>query len=468
MSFLGNLTRAAIEPTSNFRNVPMGYNGISPLAGGSHMPYIGTMPLPQQNTTPPPQPGTFPGIPSYNQIVKANGEINPAGLSYFNQGQSILAPTASGITPQTQTILDYIQKQGDYKRAQAVAEAQALAAKRGVQGSSTEQFGTQEAGRQAEQLTLDAQTQALMQNATFQNANQNTAAKGYFDLTQQQGQLNSDEVASLRNMDYSQRYLEIQKLLGEQGISASRDAANRAADAADNASRDNLIGNIVGGVLPGVVNHYLPAAGAGGGGGVAMGAGSANGAAGLGAGAGGYFGGSLGGTAYAGSPGAASSLFPGGVAAPGGTVGTGAPTIGGAGGLGAANIAMGAGAGLAGWQTGRMISPATQEGDIGGQNIGGALGAGAGFVFGGPVGAYVGGTVGALSGKASNRFQRGIENRAGQTAGDIASMTINPIAGIQKGINNIIHPDEAVKKVTSAVSGVAHKASNAVNSVFPF
>lgn len=138
--------------------------------------------------------------PLYNPVTSNTPEnfgslnINPVpgydtnlqGGDTFNQGQNILNNDVIN-DPQTQKVLDYIRSQGDLSRSKGIADAQALATARGISGSSTEQFGTAQAGSQADQATLGAQTQVLLQNLQAQQAARTAAANALFTRAGQQG-----------------------------------------------------------------------------------------------------------------------------------------------------------------------------------------------------------------------------------------------------------------------------------------
>ena len=239
---------------------------------------------------------------------------------------------------------------------------------------------------------------------------------------QTQSNINLDTAGTQRQFG-----LEDQTTNNANALQIAQLGANAQTQAAQNQSQNQLTGSLIGAGSTLGSAYLLSQAGLGAGAGAAGAAGA--GALGAGAAGAGALGAGATGTSYA--------------------SGTNLPILGAdlaAGGLGyyAADKALGA----------------TQSGDQGAMNVGAAIGGGAGAVFGGPVGAGVGAAAGTAAGKASNRLETGIQNSAGQTAADVASMTINPIAGIQKGLDNLTHPSQAIDKAKSAISDVGQSISH--------
>lgn len=214
-----------------------------------------TAPATSTTTTPNPNSPTFQDI--LNRLNK------PADLSsspLFQQAITASTPSG-GISPQTQNILDVIKKQQQQSQAEGIAAAQSLAAKRGITGSSTEQFGTQQAIELAQRTGQDATTAALTNDLNQQNALKMTQVQGLFqgaglqlqsndDLNKLAATLTSDQIASLNNMDFQNRSLALQQLLGQQGIQAAN--ANIAAqkDISKQNSQYGLAGSILQGATP--------------------------------------------------------------------------------------------------------------------------------------------------------------------------------------------------------------------------
>ena len=151
----------------------------------------------------------------------------------FKQGQDLLSYDYMD-NPETKQILANLDSQGSLAYDKLVSTAQSLATKRGIGGSSVEQFGVQEAGRQAQQATIDARNQVLLQAAQRQQAARDLAARelfgqaelgvsGEYGLTNTGAQLSSDELTSLRNMFLGERGIE----LGYDNISQAERANRR-------------------------------------------------------------------------------------------------------------------------------------------------------------------------------------------------------------------------------------------------
>lgn len=291
----------------------------------------------QPQTMPTTSPGTGSGYGPNGFYAPSNPlyqyhDPSTSTQGVFQQGVNAAAPS-QGISPQYQTILDSIQKQQDYANSVSAANASSLAAKRGLSGSSTEQFGVQQGLAQNSLVAQNAIQSTLGQNAQQQTQLQALQAQLYGNRANQLAGLNSDELTSLRNSDYSQQYLQLQQSLGQQGLNIQQQniAANQKI-AQQNAQNSLLQSGAT------LAAPYL----FGGGGGSAGGAGffsSLGGSLFGGSGAAGA--GSLTGTAYTGAPGAASSLFPGGL----GAVGTGTPALSAAGYTPGVGAVIGAGAG---------------------------------------------------------------------------------------------------------------------------
>lgn len=224
-----------------------------------------TAPATSTTTTPNPNSPTFQDI--LNRLNK------PADLSsspLFQQAITASTPSG-GISPQTQNILDVIKKQQQQSQAEGIAAAQSLAAKRGITGSSTEQFGTQQAIELAQRTGQDATTAALTNDLNQQNALKMTQVQGLFqgaglqlqsndDLNKLAATLTSDQIASLNNMDFQNRSLALQQLLGQQGIQAAN--ANIAAqkDISKQNSQYGLAGSILQGATPFALAKLFPGA----------------------------------------------------------------------------------------------------------------------------------------------------------------------------------------------------------------
>lgn len=428
-----------------------GMMSILPYYGATpKLPSIQPNPLPgQPPTNPVPTTPNFQDI--YGSLNNPNRQIG--GNANFEKGIQAAQPY-SGISPETQHILDMIRQNQNYSQGQGVAQAQSLAAKRGITGSSTEQFGTQEAIGQASRAAQDAQANVLLENLKRNQSLQDLQAQGYFNRANQEGQvgaqinnslanLTSDEIASLRNMSFQDRSLALQQLLGQQGIDVAQQNINAQKDINKNNSEMNLIGQIGQGVTPWALGKLFPSganvpgtAGTTGRGitGIANIGGTGKGFLG--------FGGAGGSPLAAGAEGPASP----GLVGPGGALFNSAGTSA----IGAGNVLPG----VAGWQLGTHAF-----GDNRYTNTGGIAGAVGGSLFG-PAGSAAGGFIGAGLGGLSNQAANQVSNHLGNTAGSVLRYS-NPLTAIPDTISKLSNPSQTIKSVTSSVS-------NAVSKVFPF
>lgn len=368
-----------------------------------------------------PSPTTDPGLFSYHDPgVSTNG--------LFQSGITAAAPS-NGVSAQYQQILDSIQKQQDYANGVSSASASDLAARRGLSGSSIEQFGVQQGLAQNSQAAQGAIQTTLGENAQQQTALQQLQAQLYGQRAQSLAGLNSDELTSLRNNDFQTRQLALQKSLGQQGLDiAQQNAAAQAAQAKQNAT-NSLITSGAQLIAPHLFNSTVGGGGAGNYGGLTQ------------AFSGMTPGGGASAIPYTGGGTPGSTFFPGM-----GGVGTNAPGMFGQGGtlfntagtssIGAGNVLPG----IAGWQLGTGTF-----GDNRYTNTGGIIGATAGSMFG-PLGSAAGGFIGAGLGGLSNQVANQVSSHLGNTAGSFVRYT-NPLTSI---------PD------------VVNKISSGVSNVFPF
>jgi hypothetical protein len=170
----------------------------------------------------------------------------------FERGQKLLETDYLN-SPETKQLLENVDLQGKRAFDTLTSRAQALAGRRGLTGSSIEQFGVGEAGLNATRATLDARNQILLQATQRQQAARDLAVQalfgqagaglaGEYGLAQTGAQLTSDEIASLRNLR-----------LGEQGIQLGRENISQAERA--NRRANNPLNLLIGGIGAG-----LPAA----------------------------------------------------------------------------------------------------------------------------------------------------------------------------------------------------------------
>lgn len=199
------------------------------------------MDAPPQPMASPPDMGA-PGMPGFMGMNPLYMYHNPADSTadLFQKGIDAAAPS-SGISPQYQSILDTIKKQQEYATSTGTSAAQSLAAKRGLTGSSMEQFGTQQAVEGASRAAQDAGSNVLLQNESQQNQLRQLQAQLYGNRAQNLAGLGSDELNSLRNADYSANYLQLQQQLGQQGLDISRQNIDANRDIAQQNSRNQLL-----------------------------------------------------------------------------------------------------------------------------------------------------------------------------------------------------------------------------------
>lgn len=315
------------------------------------MPPFQTLPVANRGVQafggPPPDPN----VPQFSDILNRLNKPTDIGQSdVFKQAVTASTPS-NGISPQTQKILDIIQQRQKQSQDEGIAAAQSLAAKRGITGSSTEQFGTQQAIEQAQKTGQDATTAALTNDLNQNMDLKKLQIQGLFqgaglqlnadtDLSKLAATLTSDQIASLNNMDFQNRSLALQQLLGQQGIDVARENIGASKDIANKNSQYGLLGAIAGGATPFALSRLFPAAAGG------VGASGLGGAAGI-----------------AGVSGAGAS---------------GIPLVGAGGGAGAAGLgAAGTGAAIAGAGLGAMALDkyANNKLDLSGRfgNTGGAI-----------------------------------------------------------------------------------------------
>lgn len=218
-----------------------------------------------------PTTATDPNKPQFNDILnRLNKPADITQNSAFQQGITASTPS-TGISPQTQQILDIIKKQQMQSQNEGIAAAQSLAAKRGITGSSTEQFGTQQAIEQAQKTGQDATTAALTNDLNQNMDLKKLQIQGLFqgaglqlnadtDLQKLAATLTSDQIASLNNMDFQNRSLALQQLLGQQGIQVAQDNINAQKDIAQRNSEYGLAGSVLGAVTPFALGKLLPSA----------------------------------------------------------------------------------------------------------------------------------------------------------------------------------------------------------------
>lgn len=187
-----------------------------------------------------------------NSLPDYNTSLN--GGQTFQQGQDILNNDIIN-DPQTQKVLDYIRSQGDLSRAKGISDAQALATARGINGSSTEQFGVQQAASQADQATLGAQTQLLLQNLQQQQAARTTVANALFSRASQEGTVGAQGSQALFQGGVDRNNL-LANLQSQRDISQQGNQFQTANTLATlNAARLNQVANLTSDQVASIVNQ---------------------------------------------------------------------------------------------------------------------------------------------------------------------------------------------------------------------
>ena len=413
--------------------------------------YLSALPMPA------PQPQVNPGVAgapapaftptmTFEDIMRSLNQpisINAPSISSVNPMQGVTLPTLSsagtgndalfqrgvssstpsaGVDPSIQAVLDRIKASSLDAGRRGMSEAQALAVRRGIGGSSTEQFGVQSALGEAEKSARDAEAQVYIQDAIRRFQLQDLQSRALFDrsnleystganqniqqgqLTQQANmanfeaenqraleaarlgsqtdisnaqirsnqqltgaQLGSDELASQRNMMAYLEQLKMETMLGQQGIDLGYANIGAQRDAARDEARYGMISAGIGAFLPSLFGR---------------------------GGGGGFLGGGTGGASnLVGSANGISPQF--------GAVGTGVagPSF------MSGGVLPNLGAGLLGYGVGSLINPSgaqTKSGQVGGI-AGGIIGS-----FFGPVGTGIGSAIGTAVGKPVNNALKSI------------------------------------------------------------
>ena len=192
------------------------------------------------------------------------------GDPYLERGLTALDTGEDGIDPVTQRILSLIDERTATARTRASSEAQALAGRRGLAGSSIEQFGVQEGITGAERLGAEEVQNVLQQNIQNQLALRTAQAQGLFGFGAgeqrigaefglgqldaetrarlQAGQLTSDELASIRNIQENNMNRALQERLGAAGISQANLALSVGQTEAERDRSQSEKNAIIGGV----------------------------------------------------------------------------------------------------------------------------------------------------------------------------------------------------------------------------
>lgn len=390
-------------------------------------------------------PPFIPAGPAFSDILSLLNKPMTGGQDYFDRGMQVSTPS-TGTDPALQEVLNRIRSNTADAASRGASTAQALAVRRGLPGSSIEQFGVQTALGEAEKAGRDAESNVYLQDAIRRFQLQDLQSKALFDRggmafdAENNRILNaanftSEEIASQRNIAAMMQQLQLESMLGQQQIDLGYANIGAQQDANEQNAKYGLINSLTSAVLPSLLFGGKGLFG----GGAAAGAGGGGGLLG---GLGGLFGGG----------GGASSLVGAGTGqiVPGiGAVGTGVPAAGA--GLGLGSILGGAGLGVAGGMLGNAAFGK-------GNDLGAFMGGGAGMLLGGPLGAGVGAFLGTAAQRLGGKAYSGIQKSVGNTAASFLKPFVNPVGTIEDLAKN---PSKAIKSVTKSVS-------KSIKKVFPF
>lgn len=189
-----------------------------------------------------------------------------AGRDLFERGLGNLN-MGGGISPEIQGVMDRIAQLRASAEGSAASRAQALATKRGIGGSSIEQFGVGSAVSEAGRPFLEQEANTLLAEAQRQQQLRDLSSRALFerggleattsaDLASSMAQLDlarrsqvasltSDELASLRNLQEAGQNRALQEKLGILGVNAQY--ANISAQQDANKRANNPFNIILGG-----------------------------------------------------------------------------------------------------------------------------------------------------------------------------------------------------------------------------
>ena len=212
----------------------------------------------------PPLNNLFPNpVPSYSDVIAPLKNMPTAATgndSLYNQGISMLRPS-EGIDPSLQAVLDRIKTSSLEAGDRGASMASALASRRGLAGSSIEQFGVQTALGEAEKAARDAESQVYIQDAIRRFQLKDASGKAMLDRSGLEftsgananmalSQAAGDELTSNRNFLMYLDQLELQKQLGQQGIDLGYANINASRDIAKQQGQQGMLNAGIGALLP--------------------------------------------------------------------------------------------------------------------------------------------------------------------------------------------------------------------------
>jgi len=208
-------------------------------------------------------------------------EAGKLALAEFEKGVSAISPDA-GVRPEIQQALDVLRQNAERTKATNISQAEALAGRRGLQGSSIEQFGVAEAGAASDLATRTSESELLLKNidaqrfeaqAFFDRANRIDQIGSNQEIARLQAEANrgnrqaelelqrrlaeaglsADELNTQRNIDLQLQQLEVERILGERALAINEENIRQAEEIARRMSRDQLITNIIGSFGPSIL-----------------------------------------------------------------------------------------------------------------------------------------------------------------------------------------------------------------------
>jgi len=230
-------------------------------------------------------------------------DVSGVGRDFLQGGLGLLAP-GQGTSPEIQNVMNIIRSLEGTATNSAASRAQALASRRGLAGSSIEQFGVGSAVGEAQRPFTEQSANVLLSEAQRQQQLRDLAARamferggqelstagslagqfGGYDLARREqiANLTSDELASLRNLREGGANRALQLELGNQATSQANWLASIAQTQANRANRGNsflggigrgFLGGVFGGIGSGIGQGFGSGLFSGGGGGGGFGGG---------------------------------------------------------------------------------------------------------------------------------------------------------------------------------------------------
>lgn len=162
-------------------------------------------------------------MPEFMSVMPSSGPMPTSGPSFSDIMSRLNSSVTGGntISPETQYIMKLLQENQNFDTNKGVSEAQALAGRRGLAGSSIEQFGTATAAGDVGRRYDNLRGNVLLDNLARNDA------RYFFD----------------QNMAMQQQ-------LGQQGIDVARENMRMAEEMANDQARNGLISSVIQGGMP--------------------------------------------------------------------------------------------------------------------------------------------------------------------------------------------------------------------------